>query len=330
MGKLRHTGEGGDLMPNSLRRIASVTKVFTTIAIMRLVEDGKIHLVQKVSSIIDEFDTDMHRDIRIFHLLTHTSGLQADPGFFLEPYTAQWWQLVEAGKKSWIEAVLSGPVQSKPGQVWSYSSSGFAVLGEIISRVSGMYAEDYVRQTLIDPLGMDRTFYDVPPKLHDQVCITNDWGEEDLTKEHTKEDQAKWPPRVTGGLYASLHDLWKLGQMLLDKGTLNEARILGRKTVEAMTRNQLRPKTPAFYWGDRIVAKQYGLGFDVYERPDLMSWNRELLSPGSFSHEGAGRSGVYIDPVEGLVFVYFTPVTDVDWIPEAVVNPLSVIWSGLI
>jgi CubicO group peptidase (beta-lactamase class C family) len=176
---------------------------------------------------------------------------------------------------------------------------------------------------------MEHTFYDVSEKLHGQVCITDDWGEEELTRERAEEDRTKWPPRVAGGLYSTLHDLWKLGQMLLDKGTLDGTRILGRKTVEAMTRNQLRPNTQAFYWGDRIPSKQYGVGLDVYEKPDILAWNRELLSPGSFSHEGAGRSGMYVDPAEGLVFVYFAPVTDVDWVPEAVVNPLSVVWSGL-
>jgi CubicO group peptidase (beta-lactamase class C family) len=317
MGQLRFRGESCDLLPDSIRRTASITKVFTAISILRLIEEGKLYLEQPVKSLIEEFNTDQHKDITLFHLLTHTSGLTADGGYFAEAYPGLWLPGFKPGKTSWIKAALSGPPQAKPGELWNYSSIGYLVLGEVIARVSGLPADKYIQQTVVTPLGLERTFFNVPPELKAQVCTIQEWDEEELTPD---ENAALRPPPTAGGIASTLKDLWSVGQMLLDRGTFRGERILGRKTVEAMTRNHLT-NTPAFYWGIKKKAMEYGLGMNVYS-------DHIFLSPGAFSHEGAGRSALYIDPVEQLIAVYFVPTT-IDWVPESIVNPLAVIWSGL-
>ena len=294
---------------------------------MQLVEAGKLSLGNPVCQFIEEFNTDMHRNINIMHLLTHTSGIAPDPGYFFEPYAWGWWDRLHAQelqgypeehKVNWIKAMISGPVRNKPGKEWAYCTAGFTLLGEIISRVSGMECEQYIIEKIIKPLGLNNTFFDVPEDLHSRVCHTHEWSEKRLS---TKEDRTGKPPRTGGGLYSTLHDLNSLGQMTLKKGFYNGEHILGRKSIEYMIKNHLRPNTPAFGWGSDNTDFHHGLGFNL-----TLS---DFMSPSTYNHEGAGRSMLYIDPEEDLVLSAFVPSNN-DWVAEAVVNTRSIVWSGLL
>lgn len=318
MGRLCGFENRGDLMPDSIRRIASITKIFTTIAILQLMEKGFIYMTQPVASIINEFDTPVHNRINIFHLLTHTSGLTPDPGYFKEPYQKGWWGNSEDG--NWIKSGLSGPMLKNPGEEWLYSSFGFMILGEIISRISKMPYEKYVEYNIIEPLGMESTFFNVPEPYHNKVCMLTERENRRLIEKH--EETANVPPSSAGGLYSSLEDLCKLGQLMLNKGTFNGHYVLGRKTVEAMTSNNLPSGIPAYHWGDQFKSYEQGLGWRVTSR-NIFS------SPGTFGHEGAGRSSLYIDPVEQLVAAVFVP-SSAEWVPESIVGVQGIIWSGII
>jgi CubicO group peptidase (beta-lactamase class C family) len=305
----------GSMRIDSIRRVASITKIFTAVSIMQLVEQGKLYLGQPVKSLIPEFDTPMHGGITVFHLITHTSGLYTDAGFFQEPYLKDWWTGYNG--TDWIKAMLSGPIHGKPGEQWIYCNAGFNLLGEIVQRVSGMSFEQYVQMNIIEPLRMERTFFQVPEHLHGEVCLLSEHDENRLKRGKSPDDPL--PPSV-GSIYSTLHDLWKLGQMLLNKGQLNGVRILGAKTVEAMTRNQLK-NVASHAWGFPTPSYYYGLGVKV-------SSGSELMSPGTFSHEGAGRCALYIDPVESFIAVYIVPTQEA-WLPESVVNTRFIIWSGI-
>lgn len=314
MGKLRHD-DTKEFLPDSIRWIASITKVFTAVAIMQLIERGKLYIEQPVASVIKEFDTSVHKKINIFHLLTHTSGLMPDPGYFEEPYPIDDDALIKGN--DWIKKVLEGPLYNKPGESWCYSSCGFKILGEIIHKISGMPYEDYVIKNIIRPLGMEKTFFEIPEEYHDQVCLVQDWEKEFLTP---IPDQYEGPPSSGGGLFSTLIDLWKLGQMFLNKGNFNGNTILGRKTVEAMTRNYFN-NLYAYSWGRHVKSFEYGLGVSFTS-------DSSLISPGTFNHEGFGRSAFYVDPSEEFIVVYFVP-TPTDWEAESMVNPRNIIWSGL-
>lgn len=316
MGRLSGFDDRGDLMPDSIRRIASITKCHTAIAIAKLIEDGEIYLQQPVATILEEFDTPMHNDIEIFHLLTHTAGIIADPGYFKEPYQRGWWDGFNGEKDNWIKAMLAGPKLSKPGEVWNYSSAGYTILGEIVSRVSGMPFEEYVTKNILKPLSMDRSFFQVPEELHDQVCMIHSDEAERLKPKENKNAL----PSSSGGLYSNLYDLWKIGQLMLDNGTLGGQRILGRKTVEVMTSNLLS-NVPAFHWGSQFKSYEQGFAWRITSR-------NFFSSDGTYGNEGAGRCALYVDPVEKMVAAYFVP-TKLGWVPESVMNAQAVIWSGI-
>jgi CubicO group peptidase (beta-lactamase class C family) len=317
MGSLCSFEDRGDFMPDSIRNIASITKIFTTLAILQLIEKGDLYLAQPVCSIIPEFDTPLHNGITLFHLLTHTSGLCPDPGYFGEPYPRNLWEDLHKG--DWIKQVLSGPIHVKPMQEWQYSSAGYMILGEIISRLTGMPYVEYVIQNIIQPLELNHTFFYVPPELHKNVCFIN---EQESKWFPATADQTQEPASAAGGLFSTLADLQKIGQLMLDQGMYKNRRILGRKTIEVMCNNNLPDGIFAYHWGSRFPSYAQGLGWRITSR-NLFS------SPGSFGHEGSGRCSLYIDPVEDFIMTVFVP-SNVSWVPESILSVQAVAWSGII
>lgn len=307
----------GTLQPNSLRKMSSITKAFTSVSIVKLIEDGKLYIDLPVSTILEEFNNPVHKDITLFHLLTHTSGILPVTGYYNEPYPREWWGA--NGMENWIRKVLQGPLICQPGEAYNYSTVGFALLGEIVSRVSGKKYEDYVIENIIQPLRMKRTFFDVPEHLHSEVCTVDKM---DIERLSTQDDSSSKPPRSDSGLYSTLFDMWLFGQMLLNGGTFEGQRILRRKSVDLLTRRHLF-NVPAYHWGGQIKDKGHALGFD------LAINNLTFESEGTFQLEGAGRSGFFVDPVEKLIVVLFVP-SIYSWVPESVLGTKQIIWSSLV
>jgi len=369
---------------DTIRRIASVTKLFTAVAVFQLVEQGRLRLRQPAAEWLEEMDHPMYRNIRLWHLLTHTSGVRADPGYFSEPYPYSFREIrfafeprpeasaegtgTEPGdgtsetadgkdsvdgsgtadgaepagrdagatggasgtgdgnraaelekrrKSAWIRALLAGKPQCEPGRTWNYSTGGYMLLGEIIARASGMPYEAYVMRHIVEPLGMTRTFFRVPEQLHGEVCVTSDWEEQWLAWH----DRTYDPPLAGGGMYSTLEDLFRFGQMLLQNGRWGSERILSRKSVERMTRDHFAGRNLFGYaWGGRRSNMSYGMGAEV-------TGENQWLSPGSFGHEGAGRCKLLIDPRHQAVVVFFVP-TAIDWVPESIINTSHLIAAG--
>ncbi|MUT65153.1 serine hydrolase [Paenibacillus sp. NEAU-GSW1] len=329
--------ESAELRTDSIRRIASVTKLFTAVAVFQLIEQGKLFLRQSVSEWIEEFKNPMYEKVQIWHLLTHTSGIQADPFYYLEPYPMGWWNIVFAFEpdtegpyavknadelekqrcSAWLKAVLSGKPLAAPGEQWIYSSAGYAVLGEIIARASGMPYEQYILDKIAKPLGMNRTFFDVPAELHSEVCVINEFEKQRLD-EHENRKYA--PPRAGGGLYSTLDDLFLFGQMLLNGGHYNGVRIVSRKSIEKLASNTLGSGVKGFCWGGKITEFTYGLGASI-------TGPGEWMPEGTYGHEGAGRCKLMVDPKHKAVIAFFVP-SNVEWCPESITGTQNIIGSG--
>ncbi|AOZ94422.1 serine hydrolase domain-containing protein [Paenibacillus crassostreae] len=337
-GPLRHDDTTSILQTDSIREIASVTKLFTSVAIFQLIEQGKLFLRQPVAEWIAEFNNSTYNKVQIWNLLTHTSGIQADPNYYLEPYPMGWWDIIFAfmpeledkdnvdveelerqRQTVWIRAVLSGKPLSQPGEEWSYSSAGFAILGEIIARASGKTYEQYVMDEIVHPLGLTRTFFQVPENLHPEVCVIDDHNIERLNRQ----PQKYHPPSSGGGLYSTIHDVFRFGQMMLNGGILDGVRILSRKSIEKMTQNTFdNNQISAYCWGANIPKMDYGIGASITGRG-------EWIPEGSYGHEGAGRCKLIIDPTHQSVAVFFVP-SNVDWCPESITGLQNIIGSGWI
>lgn len=311
LGRRAPAPDAPPLLPDSIKGLASLTKPFTATAVMKLVEDGRLWLGQPVKSILPELDNPVHGEISVWHLLTHTSGLAPDGGYLCEPFPLprfEWW----LREKDWIQkAVASGPVVCRPGEAWAYCSMGYMLLAEIVGRVSGKHFYDYVAQEILAPLGMERTMFEVPEGLGDELAWATDWQRENPLRER---------PDGGGGLSSTLPDLLRFARCFLQGGELDGRRILGRKTVEEMTRNQLSA-VPAFHWGKRLREYRHGLGWGFF-------CDGSTVGPATFNHEGYGWCALFVDPVEEFVYAHFMCDAGA-WSPELQVLPRTIAFSGI-
>jgi CubicO group peptidase (beta-lactamase class C family) len=144
-----------------------------------------------------------------------------------------------------------------------------------------------------------------------------DWDEENLRRSGLRKGA---PHGGGGGVYSSLRDLFVFGQATMNGGVYNGTKILGRKTVQEMTRNQLSG-VPAFHWGKHLTDFRHGLGWGFY-------CDGSLTGPETYNHQGWGCSYVFVDPVERFIFVLFVADPH-EWNPELVVEPTNIAFSGI-
>lgn len=322
-----------EMQPDTIQRIASITKLFTSVAIWQLAEDGKLRVNQKVGEIIPEFNEKPFNEISIAQLLSHTSGLQPDGNCFENKYyITQWDFIAEAKGKNWIAAALRSGLRRNPGEEWAYSSFGFVILGEIITRVSGEFAHDYIMEHIVKPCGLKDTGFDFDRK--EVVTRTNIPHErreafinEILEGTHkSEEDDSFWDkiPSTGGGLYSTAYDLCRFGIMLQQGGYIDGTRVIGRKAIEKMTALYTQPHIKDYCWNAGGPYRPFALG------PDVRCTEASLYSQGTFFHEGAGGCDLIIDPVEKLVVAWFVPFVNDVWCPEPLYSAAAVMWSGLI
>lgn len=328
------------MRPDTVFGIASITKTFTATAIMQLVEDGYIRLNTYVGEIIPQFAKKPFDGITLWHLLTHTSGMYPDGGCFDEGIVKEPWELIdEAAKKwkkgeefDWITPALSVGMRRPTGKEWMYSSFGFTILGEVISRVSGMDVHDYITEKIIKPLNMNDSGFNLTPDTASRLFCRDAEYKEYIDKVAAGEinpcenDEGAWSfvPNTGGGLHSTVYDLVRFGNAYINGGRLDGARILGRKSVEKMSAVQLSG-TPDYCWGANEPNRLYGIGFDIRHGLNYSYSDRTIM------HEGAGASSLDIDLEEGLVAAWFVPFDEGanGWSAEPLYNVQNIIWSGL-
>ncbi len=323
------------MQPDTIFSIASITKPIAAIALMQLVEDGKIRLDSLVGDIIPQFQNPPFDRIRIHHLLTHTAAIATDGGCFPDIFPKDPWDLMAEGSKlwngegefDWISAGLSGGMRGEIETRWQYSSFGFLIVGEIISRVSGQFANDYITDHIIRPLGMHDSAFRLNAEQARRAYVFSERHRTHLDniiagKPDTRNGFWRKLPGTAGGLDSTTTDLIRIAHMMLGNGRLGDVRILGRKAVEKMTTRQLH-NVPDYCWGANEPDRGYGLGFDMREG------YAHTYSSGTFMHEGSGTCSIDIDPKEQLAAAWFAPFHKVDWAPEPLYNVQNIIWSGL-
>ena len=252
---------------------ASLTKVVaTTTSVLKLLEEGRIRLADRVTVYLPEFQGGKS-DITIRHLLTHYSGLR--PDLDLDPA----WSGYETGIR---KALIDKPV-NEPGTKFVYSDINFILLGEIVRRVSGKPLDVYAREAVFEPLGMTETRFNPPAEWKNRIAPTEKLKGETLSLRGTVHDETtRFMGGVAGhaGLFTTAADLAKFASMILRKGDP----VLSPLTVAAAT----RPQSPAGMTAVR------GLGWDI-DSP--YAGNRGDLFPiGSFGHTGFTGTSLWIDP----------------------------------
>lgn len=279
-----------EVEPTDIYDLASLTKVVaTTTSVMKLVDEEKLDLNDKVSEYIPEFKEGDKRKITIRNLLSHDSGL---PPFrvYVDSLTR---------REQIIQAVKEEPLIATPGTKYMYSDLGFILLAEIVEEITGDRIDEYVSKNFTYTMGMSSMHYNpalvgswisrrIPPTEIDTVF------RQDTVHTVVHDERAYYMDGVAGhaGLFSSGGDLAIYAQMLLNEGEYGGRRYLSPEVIHTFT-------TPQAETSNR------GLGFDRKSKEGF-STAGSLTSPHTFGHLGFTGTSMWIDPERDLAVILLT------------------------
>ncbi|GLZ78505.1 serine hydrolase [Actinorhabdospora filicis] len=328
---------------DTIFRMASTTKPVAASAAMVLLDECRMRLDDPIDQWIPELadrrvlkrpdapldeTVPAFRPISVRDVMTSTLGLGLDMTARTAPMMsaffergvygqADGWMLPEPGPDEWLRRLGTLPLMYQPGERWLYNL-GDDLLGVLVARVTGRPYEDFLRERILDPLGMDDTGFHVP---HDKIDrFPPLYAPHPETGEFLVEDpaegghHAKPPafPSCGGGLDSTVDDYHAYFQMLLNGGKHAGERVLSAPAVELMTTNRLTPGQQAARdaWAEQVGHLAYGIGgqggwgFGMTVRV-----HRTDYAPlGQFGWDGGAGTSVYADPGSGLIGVLCTQV----------------------
>ena len=314
------------LQKDDIFRKFSQTKAVTSVALMTLFEQGKFQIDDPVSKFIPEFKdlvlVEIHSDgtystrpatsqLTIRHLLSHTSGIMGNRNLQIlrqrqraeredRPYDTLAEEVLD---------MLKLPLAFDPGTEWNYHPSS-DVVGYLVEYFSGMSLRDYVKQTILTPLGMVDTDWYYPESQRARMVTAYNERNGELIPRHDAwsgrnpfQEDTRYCQGGTG-LNGTIDDYARFCQMILNGGEFNGKRILGRRTVEMISVNQLPQPNgggPDFH---------FGLAFQIY--PEVETQRRgisnftQMVSPGALQWGGMYNTDYLIDPKENLIIILYT------------------------
>ncbi|WP_441247413.1 serine hydrolase domain-containing protein [Kitasatospora sp. McL0602] len=339
IGTMRHDG-GAPMRRDTIFRMASTSKPVTVAAAMILLDECRLRLDEPVDPWLPELadrqvlkrpdgpldDTvPARRPITVRDLLTSTFGLGVDFRLMNSPIRAATFERLDYSVASgpapepdeWMRRLGELPLSYQPGERWQYDLSS-EVLGVLVARVAGRPLETFLRERVLDPLGMKDTGFHVPADSIDRLPPL--YGPDPQTGEFLVWDEATGgrssrPPAFQGaggGLVSTVDDYHAYFRMLLDHGMHGSERILSRAAVELMTTNRLTPEQQAardaMYRNIAHLAvgqgQQGGWGFGMAVRTHRCDY-----SPvGQFGWDGGTGTTAYADPDSRVTGILLTQV----------------------
>ena len=321
---------GVKMRTDHLFSLYSTTKTVTSVALLMLHEEGKFQLTDPLEKYIPAFKDvkvfagldgqgkmileEPRRKITIHDIFRHTAGLVY--GFGNTPVDKAY-QQADIGTstktigslKELVDKLAAMPLLYHPGERWVYSFS-HDVQGYLVEYLSGMRLDDFISKYIFKPLGMRDAVYGRPKDYVARFATVYgpaDGGGLKVERKPTADDAWKRNPTSApsgsggGGLACTPMDLLLFSQMLLNGGKLGNVRILGRKTVELMTSNNLPANIADI--GESLKRLGFGLGVPVLLDP-VLSGN--LGSKGQIGGlPGAGGTLLIIDPKEEMISLFF-------------------------
>ena len=300
---------------DTIFRIYSMTKPITSVAVMMLYEEGHFQLNAPVSEFIPAFKDmkvyanhgdaiiDAEREMTIKHLLTHTSGLIYG-GDWVHPINDRYRgaDFYGGDLSHMAEELGKIPLLHQPGDSWNYGMST-DVLGYLVEVVSGMPFSVFLKERILDPLGMVDTDFSVPEEKADRYATlyepTEAGGIQVLENAPVSSGPRSFHHSGGAGLQSTAADYLRFCQMMLNDGELDGERLLGRKTVELITLNHIREDWQPLW----RTGSGFGLGFAVVT--DVAA-THALGSIGTYSWGGLASTTFWIDPVEDLIGLFMT------------------------
>ncbi len=271
---------------NTIYDIASISKLFTSIAAMQLFEKRKFALDDPVAKYIPAFAENGKENVTIRQLMTHTSGFEAGIPVYK----------MGTSRKDRLEIVLKHGLQNPPGTTYTYSDLNMITLGVLVEVLSGQRLDAYVKTHITGPLGMCDTMYNPPASLKTRIAATEfqPWTERGMIRGQVHDENAWALDGVAGhaGVFSTAHDLAILAQTILQNGKYAGTRILKPKTVRLMEQNM----NSAFPGDD------HGLGFELNQ-----GWYMDALSDtNTMGHTGYTGTSMVISPKNQTTVILLT------------------------
>jgi len=314
------------MQADDIFRIYSMTKPVISVALLTLYEEGRFQLDDPLELYIPEF-TDLKvfagvdeqgrmileepkRKPTIHDAFRHTLGIGAGggPPPVAQMYTDRkiWVNTLDSLKQQ-MELLGTVPLLYHPGESWLYGY-GHDVQAYLVEHFSGMPVDEYLQRRIFAPLGMGDTGYGVPEAKRSRVARLHDVSEDfppfpPVDMRPSTYERFAEHPFGTLGLWSTAMDYARFAQMLLNDGTLDGVRILGKKTVELMTANNLPPAVGNLGAAQGTPGTGYGLGVSV--QVDVPA-DGNLSSPGAFGWSGAATTHFIVDPEEEMVAILMT------------------------
>lgn len=292
---------------NSTFQIASMTKPITSVALLILMDEGKVRLEDPITKYIMEFEqlrvkladgtlTVPRTPLTIKNFLMHTTGLPngGHPSFR---------ENVDMSKinslKEYVEAFAKLPLQHQPEEGFTYAVNT-NVIARVVEVVCGKPFESFIKERIFDPLKMRSTYFFIPEdELTRFSCIYEPTSSGLKLAQGPTATPVKFP-LGNGGLSSTAYDYFRFAQMLLNGGELDDIRILKSETVKLMTTDQLPPSLyPLTVLGTKFENTGFGLGVGVL-KGDPRSW---VEKPLSFANHGNLPAGSF----------YWSGVTNTYW-----------------
>ncbi len=310
-GRQRLADEPGSVRDDAIFLVASLTKPFVAMAVMMLVEQGRLALHERVVDLIPEFDAAPKRPMMVRHLLTHTSGL---PDMLPNNRALR---EANAPLPSFLEGALAVTLDFPPGCGVQYQSMGFVLLAEIVRRVSGLSCREFLRTHIFEPLGMTSTALGIPDDWFDGEAPQADRiAEVAVPSEQVGQDHWNWNSRYWrqlgapwGGLLTTPRDLSRFCRMMLARGANcgangdanggangganGDDRLFASATIAAATTNQLGSLRDVPEADRR--ARPWGFGWRMNWPAHAASYG-DLPGPRTFGHWGATGTMFWMDP----------------------------------
>jgi beta-lactamase class C len=277
-----------------LFHLASIGKPITALAVVLLVEQGRLALDDPVASILPSFVGHGRDAITVRQLLTHTSGLPQDPDLTDVPPDAD----TATELQSYLTARLDVPIGSKV----EYSNVGYGLLGLVVEAISQQPFAVFLREQIFGPVGMGHASIAPPEALYPRIVHVGGTSDPGSLNERFNSAHARRRTHPAGNVVGTARDVALFLQLFLDRGMASGRRVIAPATAQLMIANQtagLRGGIEGFMTWDDCA---WGLGFELHgtKRPHYMG---ELSAPETFGHSGVAGTFAWADPASQLAVV---------------------------
>jgi CubicO group peptidase (beta-lactamase class C family) len=301
-----NAGTGKPLQPDSIFRIASMTKPIAGVAMMQLYEQGKWKMDDPVAKYIPEFanlqvkkagdGTEPQKSpMTMAQVMSHTAGFGVSAVYNNSALNA-------SDLQGMIDKLKTMPLETQPGTAWDYGPS-VNIQGYIVEKLSGKSLDVYFDEHIFKPLGMVDTGFWAPGAKAERVVAVHTYDAAGKIIPQTTQNVTTAKPAFlsgSGGLMSTAKDYWRFAQAMANEGQLDGKRVLKAETVKLMRVNVVKPGVKVDLYGPSLDGVGFGMDFAVIMDPKVASTPQGL---NSFYWGGAFGTWFWIDPTNDLVFV---------------------------